>query len=68
MMQIDTEAFGRELDAIQLEVKASLGASDRRYIQRVIKTQRALALGYRRPGLVLDDVPAFTRNGAALAT
>jgi linoleoyl-CoA desaturase len=41
------EAFGRELDAIQAEVKASLGASDRRYIKRVIKIQRSLAIGGR---------------------
>ncbi|MFT3699090.1 MAG: acyl-CoA desaturase [Kofleriaceae bacterium] len=44
---IDVEAFGRELDAIQNNAKASLGAADRKYIQRVIKTQRGLALGGR---------------------
>src|SRR5687768_1763336 len=41
------EAFGRELDAIQREVKASLGADDRRYIRRVITIQRSMALGGR---------------------
>ncbi|HUS32407.1 MAG TPA: acyl-CoA desaturase [Kofleriaceae bacterium] len=41
------EAFGRELDAIQREVKASLGESDRRYIKRAIKVQRGLAFGGR---------------------
>src|SRR5688572_15339903 len=41
------EQFGRELDAIQREVKASLGDADRRYIRTMIKTQRALALGGR---------------------
>jgi fatty acid desaturase len=41
------EAFGRELDAIQNEIKASLGAADRRYIRRVITTQRSMALGGR---------------------
>ena len=41
------EDFGRELDAIQREVKASLGDADRRYIRRMIKIQRSLALGGR---------------------
>ncbi len=36
------EEFGRELDAIREEVVASRGAQDRRYILRVIKTQRSL--------------------------
>jgi linoleoyl-CoA desaturase len=41
------EAFGRELDAIQAEVKASLGANDRRYIKRMITIQRSMAFGGR---------------------
>ncbi|HEY5923493.1 MAG TPA: acyl-CoA desaturase [Kofleriaceae bacterium] len=41
------EEFGRELDVIQREVKASLGDSDRRYIRRVIKVQRSMAFGGR---------------------
>jgi linoleoyl-CoA desaturase len=41
------EDFGRELDAIQREVKASLGDRDRRYIRRMITVQRSLALGGR---------------------
>jgi fatty acid desaturase len=41
------DAFGCELDAIQREIKASLGAADRRYIRRVITTQRSMALGGR---------------------
>ena len=41
------EAFGRELDAIQQEVKGSLGERDRRYIKRAIKVQRGLAFGGR---------------------
>ena len=41
------EDFGRELDAIQREVKASLGDADRRYIRRTITVQRSLALGGR---------------------
>jgi NADPH-dependent stearoyl-CoA 9-desaturase len=39
--------FGRELDAIESELKASLGANDRRYIKRMIAIQRSLALGGR---------------------
>jgi fatty acid desaturase len=41
------EEFGRELDAIQQEIKASLGAADRRYIRRMITIQRSMALGGR---------------------
>ncbi|MGH8492153.1 MAG: fatty acid desaturase family protein [Moraxellaceae bacterium] len=41
------EEFGRELDAIRDEVMDSRGERDRRYILRVIKTQRSLALGGR---------------------
>jgi linoleoyl-CoA desaturase len=41
------EAFGRELDAIQREVKTSLGERDRHYIKRAIKVQRGLAFGGR---------------------
>jgi fatty acid desaturase len=41
------ETFGRELDAIQREVKASLGEADRTYIRRVITVQRSLAFGGR---------------------
>ncbi len=41
------EDFGRELDTIQREIKASLGDSDRRYIRRMIKIQRSMALGGR---------------------
>jgi fatty acid desaturase len=55
MMNIDTEAFGKELDAIQNDVKASLGDRDRRYIKRVIKTQRSMALGGR--ALMLASLP-----------
>jgi linoleoyl-CoA desaturase len=40
----DIEDLGRELDAIRTEVMASRGDSDRRYILRMIRTQRSLAL------------------------
>jgi linoleoyl-CoA desaturase len=41
------ERFGREVDAIQDEIKSSLGDGDRRYIRRLIKLQRGLALAGR---------------------
>ncbi len=46
-MSIDIEAFGRELDTIQADVKASLGDRDRHYIKRAITVQRGMALGGR---------------------
>jgi len=49
------EQFGRELDALQNATKASLGAADRRYIQRMIRTQRAMALGGR--ALIFASLP-----------
>jgi len=49
------EAFGRELDAIQREVKASLGDSDRRYIRRMIENRRSLAIGGR--ALIFASLP-----------
>ena len=55
MMTIDTEGFGRELDALQQEARASLGASDRDYIKRVIKTQRTMAIGGR--ALIFASLP-----------
>ena len=51
------EEFGRELDAIGDEIKAELGERDARYIRRLIKTQRSLALGGR---LVIFASLAFT--------
>jgi linoleoyl-CoA desaturase len=55
MMTIDTEAFGRELDELQLATRASLGANDRRYVQRVIRVQRGLAVGGR--ALIFASLP-----------
>src|SRR5262245_35802071 len=43
----EIEELGRELDAIREEVMDSRGERDRRYILRLIKTQRSLALGGR---------------------
>jgi linoleoyl-CoA desaturase len=52
---IDTEAFGRELDALRTEVLASLGDRDRRYIKRAIAIQRSLAVGGR--ALIFASLP-----------
>lgn len=41
------DAFGRELDTIRDRVTAELGASDVRYIRRIIKAQRCFELGGR---------------------
>ncbi len=43
----EVEAIGRELDAIYDETIASLGTDDERYIKRLIRTQRTLAVGSR---------------------
>lgn len=55
MMTIDLESFGRELDELQQATRATLGAHDRRYIQRVIRVQRGLALGGR--ALIFASLP-----------
>jgi linoleoyl-CoA desaturase len=47
LSDLDREAFGRELDALRDEVLASRGEGDRRYILRLIRLQRGLALGAR---------------------
>ena len=49
------EAFGRELDALQHETRASLGARDRHYIKRAIAVQRGMALGGR--ALIFASLP-----------
>jgi linoleoyl-CoA desaturase len=41
------EQFGRELDEIYDETIADLGERDERYIRRLIRTQRSLAVGSR---------------------
>jgi fatty acid desaturase len=63
--QID--AFGREMDAIRLRVLADLGERDARYIRRMIRVQRALAVSGR--GLLFASAfpPAFVAGVTALA-
>jgi len=65
----EVDEFGRELDAIRDEVMDSRGARDRAYILRLIRVQRALALGGRVVmGLALLLLPAqFTGWDHALA-
>ncbi len=41
------EAFGREIDQIQSDIRATLGEHDRAYILRMIKTQRMAAIAGR---------------------
>lgn len=43
----EVDEFGREMDAIYDETMASLGADDERYVRRLIRAQRTLALGSR---------------------
>ncbi|MES2258254.1 MAG: acyl-CoA desaturase [Pseudomonadota bacterium] len=43
----DIAAFGREIEAIRNEVMSSRGERDARYIYRLLKVQRSLALGGR---------------------
>ncbi len=47
LTEADVETFGRELDGIREEVMNSRGESDRRYLLRVIRLQRWMALGSR---------------------
>ncbi len=59
------EEFGRELDAIRDEVMESRGERDRRYILRMIGTQRRLALGGRL--VILTSLVFLPRWGHALS-
>jgi fatty acid desaturase len=54
---IDQDAFARELDAIHREITSSLGASDRRYIKRVIAVQLGIAIAGRV--LILGSLPVL---------
>lgn len=62
----DIDAFGREIEAIRSEVMDSRGERDARYIYRLIKVQRSMALGGR---LVIYASLGFLPTwGHALAT
>jgi NADPH-dependent stearoyl-CoA 9-desaturase len=58
--------LGSELDAIRAEVLASRNDSDARYIRRVIKTQRTLALSSRL--VIYASLALLPRWGHALAS
>ena len=62
-----TEAFGRELDALKERVLADLGEWDATYIRRVIKSQRALEAAGR--GLLMAGIlpPAWIAGTGMLA-
>ena len=70
---MDIEAFGKEVDQIEADIRATLGEDDRRYIRRVIKTQRLLAIAgraaiYASLPLLPTGLPFFVVIGAGAAT
>jgi linoleoyl-CoA desaturase len=63
------ERFGREIDAIQSDIRARLGEPDRRYIRRMITIQRGLAVAgrlgiYASLPLLPTGLPFFAVIGA----
>jgi linoleoyl-CoA desaturase len=70
---MDLETFGQEIDQIEADIRASLGERDRRYIRRMIATQRALAIGgraiiYASLPLLPTGLPFFVAIGAGAFT
>ncbi len=66
LSRAEIDELGREIDQISAEVKGYLGESDARYLRRLIKIQRSMALAGR---LVLFAALAFLpRFGHALAS
>jgi NADPH-dependent stearoyl-CoA 9-desaturase len=61
----DIDDFGREIEAIRQEVMDSRGERDARYICRLIKVQRGMALGARV--LIFASLACLPRWGHALA-
>ncbi|MEO8797927.1 MAG: acyl-CoA desaturase, partial [Polyangiaceae bacterium] len=73
MTREELAAFGAEVDAIEVDLKKSLGQSDRRYIQRLITVQRALAVAGRvgifaSLPLLPTGLPFFAAWGLGAAT
>jgi len=68
LSKADTDALGAELDAIYDEVRADLGASDREYIEGVIRTQRRLEVGGRAALLVSLFPPAWLAGVTMLSS
>jgi linoleoyl-CoA desaturase len=70
---LEVEAFGKDIDRIEADIRASLGASDRRYIRRLIATQRTLAVAGRAVifaslPLLPTGLPFFVVLGAGSLT
>ena len=65
LTEAQIDEFGRELDALRDEVMDSRGERDRRYILRLIKTQRMIALGGRVT--MLASLPLMPLGGPFLA-
>ncbi len=70
---MDSEAFGHEVDQIEADIRATLGEKDRRYIKRMITTQRVLALAgraaiYASLPLMPTGLPFFAVLGAGAVT
>ncbi len=69
----EIESFGREIDAIEVDIRSSLGPEDRRHIQRLIAIQRALAVTgrvgiYASLPLLPTGLPFFVVIGAGTLT
>ncbi len=70
---MDLEAFGKEIDQIEADIRATLGESDRQYIKRMITWQRCLAFAgragiYASLPLLPTGLPGFVVLGAGAAT
>src|SRR5690242_17034620 len=64
LTESQVDELGRELDAIRARIVADLGADDRDYIYKILKTQRGLeAAG--RAALFLGFLPPFWLAGTA---
>ncbi|MET3962609.1 fatty acid desaturase [Marmoricola sp. OAE513] len=61
----EVEQLGREFDAIRAEIEESRGAADAAYINRVITTQRWLAVGARVGMIVSSPFPKVRKPALA---
>jgi fatty acid desaturase len=60
------DAFGKEIDAIKNDIESSLGQEDRRYIKRLITTQRVLGVAGR--AMIYASLPLLPTGLPFLAT
>ena len=65
LSEAEIQEFGREIEDIRTEVMDSRGERDARYIRRIIKVQRSLALGGRL--LIFASLAFLPQWGHALA-